>query len=351
MRRLRQGPWDTVTVTDQGAGAGDASASTSARRRLRAIWVVALVAMIALVYGLVISLYASSGTVSDAVSDDFDTGEGVLFRIEPQAVEATAGRITVNLDLEEAAGFAAEDGISVERTLYLLVSGAAGSRTIEFAAGSVPSPVSVDLIADGVIERWPFDVHTAETIFLAYYDNEGERTPLETYIVATGRVPGWNISIAEVATGGVVEFDGQPEPVFAVELTATRSGSTIAFGAVLLGLMIVMPVLVLSVAIAVYRGRRRVEASFMSWMGAMLFATIPLRTFLPGSPPIGSWIDFLIVLWVIVGLIGGLAIYVAAWFRWSPRQDNPAAASVGVTLEERVDLGVVHAGEGAAGER
>ena len=85
--------------------------------------------------------------------------------------------------------------------------------------------------------------------------------------------------------------------------------------------MIVMPVLVLSVAITVYRGRRRVEASFMSWMGAMLFATIPLRTFLPGSPPIGSWIDFLIVLWVIVGLIGGLAIYVAAWFRWSPRQD------------------------------
>ena len=48
----------------------------------------------------------------------------------------------------------------------------------------------------------------------------------------------------------------------------------------------------------------------------MLFATIPLRTFLPGSPPIGSWIDFTVVLWVVVGLIVGLAIYVAAWARW-----------------------------------
>jgi hypothetical protein len=52
-------------------------------------------------------------------------------------------------------------------------------------------------------------------------------------------------------------------------------------------------------------------------MGAMLFATIPLRTFLPGSPPIGSWIDYTVVLWVVVGLIVGLAIYVAAWARWS----------------------------------
>jgi hypothetical protein len=78
---------------------------------------------------------------------------------------------------------------------------------------------------------------------------------------------------------------------------------------------------VLFVAITAFRGRRKVEASFMSWMGAMLFATIPLRTFLPGSPPIGSWIDFLIVLWVIVGLIAGLAIYVAAWMRWG----TPAA--------------------------
>lgn len=315
-----------MTVTDQDAGPDEAEASPSPSvRRRRVIWVFALVVGIVLVYAVVIALYARSGTVSDTTGDDVDTSEGVLFRMEPQAVAAEAGRITVNVDfdLDEADGFAAEDGISLERTFYLLVSGAAGARTIEFAEGSVPSPVSVDLIADGVIEQWPFDAHVADTVFLAYYDDdEGVRTPLPTYIAATGRVPGWNMSIAEVATGGSVEFDGQPRPVFSVELTATRSGSTVAFGIVLLGLMIVMPVLVLSVAVSAYRGRRRVEPSFTSWMGAMLFATIPLRTFLPGSPPIGSWIDFLIVLWVIVGLIVGLAIYVSAWFRWSPRLEG-----------------------------
>jgi len=94
---------------------------------------------------------------------------------------------------------------------------------------------------------------------------------------------------------------------------------------VLLSLMVVMPVLVLTVSISVYRGRRKVEATLMSWIGAMLFATIPLRNFLPGNPPIGSWVDYLIVLWVIAGLVVGLIVYVAAWLRLGP--DGPARSA------------------------
>lgn len=288
-------------------------------KRRRAIWVLALVAVIVLVYGLVIALYARSGTVSETVGDSADTSDGVVLRVEPQAIEAGLGRIALDIELEEVDAFESDDGISLTQTITVLVSGASGSRTIEFTAGSVPSPVRVELISQGIIEQWPFDSYTAETILLAYYEIDGERTPLETFVEASGRVPGWHISAQEIATAGTIVFDGPPEPVLGIDFTATRSGSTVAFGILLLGLMIVMPVLVLSVAINAYRGRRRFEASFTSWMGAMLFATIPLRTFLPGSPPIGSWIDFLIVLWVIVGLITGLAIYVAAWFRWSPR--------------------------------
>jgi hypothetical protein len=55
----------------------------------------------------------------------------------------------------------------------------------------------------------------------------------------------------------------------------------------------------------------------------MLFATIPLRGFLPGSPPIGSWIDYLVVLWVIAALIAGLVIYVLAFLRWAPSAKTP----------------------------
>ncbi len=104
-----------------------------------------------------------------------------------------------------------------------------------------------------------------------------------------------------------------------VVITATRSASTVAFGIVLLGLMAVTPILVLFVAISAYTGRRKVEPTLTSWIGAMLFAVIPLRAFLPGAPPVGSWIDYLVVLWVIVGLIAGLTIYILAWNRWGRR--------------------------------
>ena len=62
-----------------------------------------------------------------------------------------------------------------------------------------------------------------------------------------------------------------------------------------------------------YFGRRELQPTLMSWMGAMLFATIPLRNFLPGSPPPGAWVDAVIVLWVIVALVAALGLYVLAW--------------------------------------
>ena len=34
--------------------------------------------------------------------------------------------------------------------------------------------------------------------------------------------------------------------------------------------------------------------------------------------PIGSWIDYLIVLWVLAALVAGLVIFVVAWLRRGP---------------------------------
>ncbi|WP_100810140.1 DUF4436 family protein [Microbacterium sp. BR1] len=316
---------------------------TTGRRRgiLVALSLIAIVA----VYAVSVALYALGGQVTDVDADEPEKWD-VKLSVVPQSVDAVRDRVAVRIDVENPGP--ADNDYGLTETLGVLVSGADGDRMLEFGSSGVPSPVSVELVTDGVVEQWPFDSHTGVTTIIAYRLVDGEPQALRTWVTASGRVPGWSISAHEVDLGMQAEFDGVREDVDAMEITATRSGSTITFGIVLLGLMIVMPVLVLTVAIAVYRGRRRVEASFMSWMGAMLFATIPLRTFLPGSPPIGSWIDFLIVLWVIVGLIGGLAIYVAAWMRWSPAPDAPPEASVGVPLEERVDLGVVDAREGAA---
>jgi hypothetical protein len=35
-------------------------------------------------------------------------------------------------------------------------------------------------------------------------------------------------------------------------------------------------------------------------------------------PPIGSWVDYTVVLWVVIGLATALGLYVVAWWRQAP---------------------------------
>ncbi len=120
-----------------------------------------------------------------------------------------------------------------------------------------------------------------------------------------------------------MQRDGGDLTIPTYVVTATRTSSTVAFGVVLLTLMVAMPILGLTVAVLTLRGRRRFEPAFLSWIAGMLFATPMLRTFLPGQPPIGSWVDVLVVLWVIACLILSLVIATVAWHRWS-RGREPA---------------------------
>jgi Zn-dependent protease with chaperone function len=67
-------------------------------------------------------------------------------------------------------------------------------------------------------------------------------------------------------------------------------------------------------------GRTSFLPPFGTWFAALLFAVVPLRNFLPGSPPPGSWVDQAIVLWVLIGLITAMSLFVLAWWRQRDRK-------------------------------
>ncbi len=300
-----------------------------------------------LLYVSVVALYAINDRAA-ALTGCADTppDDGMLYSLTPQSVNAATDRISANIEIQDFGPLAdANTGLST-RDLTLVVTANDGRRTFALGAGEIPSPIPLQLITDGFIEQWPFDSHSVVVSFLTLRDDDGTLSAVPTYICGSAHVPGWTFTSTEVEGRGDLVIDGRS--VDALQITATRSVPIIAFGVVLIALMIVMPILVLTVATLIYTGRRKVEPSLMSWTAAMLFATIPLRTFLPGSPPIGSWIDFVIVLWVIFALVSGLAIYVAAWVRWSPKL---VAGESGVPVEEGVDLVVVDPGEGAPRQR
>ena len=70
----------------------------------------------------------------------------------------------------------------------------------------------------------------------------------------------------------------------------------ILFGLSLVAVLILLPITTWIVGLKLFREDRLFEAGFLGWIGAMLFATIPIRNFFPGSPPPGSWVDVLVVL-------------------------------------------------------
>lgn len=284
--------------------------------------VVAVVAVFVLLYAAVVTLYALSGNVAslNATEPEPDDG-GVTVILNVEGVDAVHQRVDMSVQVDPSETLLSGDSITLKQDVHVIVSPIEGSQALTFEAQATASTKPVTLLTEGEVARWPFDAyHAKQMIVLAYVMDNGEARPIPTNIWFTGDVPGWSVSVSQKGKApkelpSTLVQAAAVSPL--IDVVATRSVSTVAFAFVLLALLIVMPCLVLFVAITAYRGRRKLEPSFMGWMGAMLFATIPLRGFLPGSPPIGSWIDYTVVLWVVVGLIVGLAIYVAAWARWA----------------------------------
>jgi hypothetical protein len=96
----------------------------------------------------------------------------------------------------------------------------------------------------------------------------------------------------------------------------------VAFGVVILAVLIALAGLGLFVAVQTVRDRRKFQPPMTTWYAAMLFAVMPLRNALPDSPPFGCWIDVTIVLWVIVVLVISMTLYISCWWRHL-RPENP----------------------------
>ena len=208
--------------------------------------------------------------------------------------------------------------------LTILVSDNDGPRSFTIAQDEIPTPLTSASSPTAIVERWPFDAHSVDlAVALRCRRSTARRVRSPRSSADPRTCPGGPSRPQEIAGTDELVVDG--EPVTQMRITASafrrhrrvrRSSSSRSWRSCRCS--------GLTVAIVAYRGIRKVEATLMSWMAAMLFATIPLRTFLPGSPPIGSWVDYLVVLWVVAGLVLGLVIYVLAWLRWGTRGERAA---------------------------
>ncbi|MCV7439282.1 DUF4436 domain-containing protein [Mycobacterium seoulense] len=183
---------------------------------------------------------------------------------------------------------------------------------LQYPVGKAPAQVSTGLVAHGDPGNWPFDSYKTEVIAADVFTGSGQnREKAPARVEVTGKLDGWDATVTRVHD----PEDPNPDVQDNVIITLERSKGPLIFDVGICLVLIALPVLALWVAIPMALGRTTFLPPLGTWFAALLFAVVPLRNFLPGSPPPGSWIDQAIVLWVLIGLVSAMSLFIVAWWR------------------------------------
>jgi hypothetical protein len=200
----------------------------------------------------------------------------------------------------------ATDGLRQDLTVAVTSTTTPIKRT--WSKGMLPGVFPVPITVARDVERWPFDTYYTGPVTVNLFT--GTEAPERANVTFIDRLTGWNIQVHRV---------NEAVPTSPYVVTLERSASTMVFALVILLIFIAIAALALFVAIQTYRDPSKFQSPLTTWYAAMLFAVVPLRNALPGSPVFGSWVDLTIVLWVLVALVISMLLYIAAWARWTSK--------------------------------
>lgn len=269
-------------------------------------WVKGLAIAVGLVvvYIAVLAAYAAGGP-----GDDVDTrqpaADGVLVYLDVDAVDGAEFEVGGHVSLYAGRDLLDERG-DLKKALTVDVSPLVSSTDLIFDAGTRPGTVPVSLYADGDIRFWPFDSYVTDSVTVKVYGPND--TEVATQVAVTDSLIGWDIGADDSAAA-----DGQS---FAID--ASRTAGSLTIDIALCVMLVVLPICTLFVSIQTVRRRKAFQPPMVTWFAVMLFAVLPLRNIFPGNPPFGSWVDYTVVLWVLIGLVTSLALYVVAWWKQAP---------------------------------
>jgi hypothetical protein len=184
---------------------------------------------------------------------------------------------------------------------------------LQYPAGKSPAQVATTIEAHGDPNNWPFDSYSTDTMSAEVLVGQGDaRQYIPARVEVTGVLDGWDVSVQHV--GEASQESERPDNVI---ISLHRAKGPLIFDLGICLVLFALPTLAFAVAIQIALGRRKFVPPFVTWFAAMLFAVIPIRNFLPGSPPPGAWIDQALVIWVLIALVGAMALYMVTWYRQS----------------------------------
>ncbi|GAA4292159.1 DUF4436 domain-containing protein [Mycobacterium paraffinicum] len=305
-----------ATPATPSAGAATLVPPETSSRKPRRRLVIGLGALLAVVvvYGLSLfgfHLLANSGAPLKPPDLNATGDTVVLVRLEK--LDTIANRLTVKvLVIPEDSMFDKRlDVLKTDTAVRMDPPNDLGD--LQYPAGKSPAQVATTIEAHGNPNDWPFDSYRTDTLSADVLVGQGDaRQYIPARVEVTGALDGWDVSVQRV--GEASQESDRPDNVV---ITLHRAKGPLIFDLGICLVLFALPTLAFAVAIQIALGRRKFVPPFVTWFAAMLFAVIPIRNFLPGSPPPGAWIDQALVIWVLLALVGAMGLYMLTWYRQS----------------------------------
>jgi hypothetical protein len=288
-------------------GSGERPQSKVRGRRWRPRVRLAVIALVVVVCAMATSvvLYVDGAASQRIPAHGAPTSAGTTVTLDVVSISNTYNELVGDLIIRPGPELVdpATDGLKQDLTVAVTSVTTPVRRT--YSKGMLPGVFPVPLTLARDVERWPFDTYYTGPITVTLFTGAAQ-TPERANVTFVDRLAGWKVGVARVNNANALA---------PYEVQLQRSPSTMLFAITILCIFVAIAAVGLFVAIQTTRDPRRFQSPMTTWYAAMLFAVVPLRNALPGSPAFGSWIDLTIVLWVLVALVVSMLLYIGAWWR------------------------------------
>ncbi len=269
------------------------------RRRITPKAVVIAIACL-LLYALPLIFFVRESRDAKAVDP---RGADVALRVSIGVTHLQEEKLAVHI--KPVSGSLLKDGMLTE-DVEVRIDPGTGPETYTFRANTRMTPWDITIIADsGDILDYPFDRYRFD------FDCEAFVKGKPVAIVAgLGTTPhGIKATLTDIK--GMGSDDD-------ISLEVRRSGSVIFLAALSTICLLVVAIAALSVAWQVAEQGRKIDFSMMTWVAAFMFVIPAVRNSLPGAPPVGALIDFVLFFWLQVLAALATTTLVVIWMKQKP---------------------------------
>jgi hypothetical protein len=304
-------PPSTSPTPPESPAAAPPEAPTKRGRRRVAVGVGILVAFV-IAYGLsLFGVHLLFNAAAPIKAPDVSATDDTVVLVRLEKLDTVANRLTVKvLVIPQDKMFDKRlDVLTTDTAVRMDPPNDLGD--LVYPAGKSPAQVATTIEAHGNPNNWPFDSYSTDTLSAEVLVGQGDaRQYIPARVEVTGALDGWDVSVRRA--GEASQESERPDNVI---ITLHRSKGTLIFDAGICLVLFALPALALTIAILMLTGKRKFVPPFVTWFAAVLFAVIPIRNFLPGSPPAGAWVDQALVLWVLIALVVAMIIFFVTWYR------------------------------------